>query len=378
METRNFFGAGRHHNLAADVVRDAMFPAELDHLLNPAHSQPCTFRTGFVVQTAMQHAAVVAALMPACVRLLFENRNARVRHPLLNSERRSQPHDAASHHYDVHKRSFSPIGSLMQRYTSDFMDRNPVNQILERELEYHEKLYAGFAQEHFARPAVRALRAHMVKRVLAKTGAGCESRVLSLGCGIGDTELLLAPHVREVVGVDLSPSAIRQATQDAASAGISNARFEEGSLESISKSIHDRFDIIIAIFLLHHLPDEILDAAPALIRERLTPGGKFYSLDPSRQRLSGMVGSILFPRLMEKYQSPDERQLDPEESAEHFRSANFVCQTSMYDFVSSPLAGLFPGWRTGYRAARALDELLIRTPGLNQLGSNFELLAWPS
>ena len=266
----------------------------------------------------------------------------------------------------------------MQRYTSDFMDRNPVNQILERELEYHEKLYAGFAQEHFARPAVRALRAHMVKRVLAKTGAGCESRVLSLGCGIGDTELLLAPHVREVVGVDLSPSAIRQATQDAASAGISNARFEEGSLESISKSIHDRFDIIIVIFLLHHLPDAILDAAPELIRERLTPGGKFYSLDPSRQRLSGMVGSILFPRLMEKYQSPDERQLDPEESAEHFRSANFVCQTSMYDFVSSPLAGLFPGWRTGYRAARALDELLIRTPGLNRLGSNFELLAWPS
>jgi len=267
----------------------------------------------------------------------------------------------------------------MQRYTSDFMDRNPVNQILERELEYHEKLYAGFAQEHFARPAVRALRAHMVKRVLAKTGAGRESRVLSLGCGIGDTELLLAPHVREVVGVDLSPTAIRQATQDAASAGITNARFEEGSLESVhSESIHDRFDTVIAIFLLHHLPDAILHAAPDLIRERLTPGGKFYSLDPSRQRLSGMVGSILFPRLMEKYQSPDERQLDPEESAEYFRSANFVCQTSMYDFVSSPLAGLFPGWRSGYLAARALDELLIRTPGLNRLGSNFELLAWPS
>jgi len=262
----------------------------------------------------------------------------------------------------------------MQRYTSGFMDRNPVNQILERELEYHEKLYAGFAQGHFARPAVRDLRAHMVKRVLAKTGAGRESRVLSLGCGIGDTELLLAPHVREVVGVDLSPTAIRQATQDAASAGITNARFEEGSLESI----HGKFDVVIAIFLLHHLPDAILHAAPALIRERLTPGGKFYSLDPSRQRLSGMVGSILFPRLMEKYQSPDERQLDPEESAEYFRSAKFVCQTSMYDFVSSPLAGLFPGWKTGYLAARALDELLIRTPGLNRLGSNFELLAWPS
>ncbi len=254
------------------------------------------------------------------------------------------------------------------------MDRSPSNQILERELEYHEKLYSGFAQEHFARPAVRALRAHMVKRVLAKTGAGRESRVLSLGCGIGDTELLLAPHVRELVGVDLSPTAVRQARLDAAAAGITNAKFEEGSLESVTGT----FDAIIAIFLLHHLPDSMLSGAPALIRERLNPGGVFYSLDPSRQRLSGMVGALLFPRLMQKYQSPDERQLDPEETAQYFRSAAFTCKTSMYDFVSSPLAGLLPGWRTGYRAARAVDEALVRTPGLKRLGSNFELLAWPS
>jgi cyclopropane fatty-acyl-phospholipid synthase-like methyltransferase len=254
------------------------------------------------------------------------------------------------------------------------MDSSAADHILERELEYHEKLYAGFAQEHFARPAVRALRAHMVKRVLAKTVAGRESRVLSLGCGIGDTELLLAPHVRELVGVDLSPAAVRQARQDAASAGITNTRFEEGSLESITGT----FDAIIAIFLLHHLPDSMLHEAPALIRERLAPGGVFYSLDPSRRRLSGMVGSLLFPRLMRKYQSPDERQLDPEETAQVFRAAGYRCETSMYDFVSSPLAGLLPGWRGGYQIARAADEALVQIPGLNRLGSNFELLAWPS
>ena len=254
------------------------------------------------------------------------------------------------------------------------MDSSPANQILERELEYHEKLYAGFAQEHFARPAVRALRAHMVRRVLSKTSAGRESRVLSVGCGIGDTELLLAPHVRELTGVDLSPAAVRQARQDAASAGIANAHFEEGFLESVKGP----FDAIIAIFLLHHLPDSMLHTVPALIRERLAPGGVFYSLDPSRQRLSGMVGSLLFPRLMQKYQSPDERQLDAGETAEYFRTAGFLCRTGMYDFVSSPLAGLLPGWRTGYRAARAADEVLVRLPGLNRLGSNFELLAWPS
>ena len=254
------------------------------------------------------------------------------------------------------------------------MDSTQANQVLERELAYHEKLYSGFAQKHFARPAVRALRAHMVGRILKKTCIGPDARVLSLGCGIGDTELLLAPHVRELVGVDLSPSAVRQARQDASRSGITNAKFQEGSLNSIT----GKFDAILAIFLLHHLSDPELRKAPALIRERLVPSGVFYSLDPSRCRLSGMIGELLFPSLMQKYQSPDERQLDAEQSAGYFRTAGFRCDTSMYDFVSSPLAGLLPGWRTGYKIARAADEVLVRIPGLKKLGSNFELLAWPS
>src|ERR1041385_3525591 len=106
------------------------------------------------------------------------------------------------------------------------MASSPPNQVLERELAYHEKLYSGFAQQHFARPAVRALRSHMVGRILECTGAGAKSRVLSLGCGIGDTELLLAPHVGELHGIDLSPAAVRQARSDAEALGIRNARFE--------------------------------------------------------------------------------------------------------------------------------------------------------
>jgi hypothetical protein len=56
----------------------------------------------------------------------------------------------------------------------------------------------------------------------------------------------------------------------------------------------------------------------------------------------------------------------------------FRLPNSMYDFGFSPPGWIVSGWRTGYLAARTVDELLIRTPGLNRLGSNFELLAWPS
>jgi SAM-dependent methyltransferase len=230
-------------------------------------------------------------------------------------------------------------------------------------------LYSGFAQEHFARPAVRALRAHMVRRILRLTGAGRSSRVLSLGCGIGDTELLLAPHVGHITGIDLSPAAIRQAREDAAMLEIRNAHFEQAT------RVEGRFDIAIAIFFLHHLPDAELMALPHRLRRQLTPGGVFYSLDPSRQRLSGTIGRLVIPALMKRYQTDDERELGAEETASLYRTAGWKAEVSMYDFGSSPLAGLFPGWSAGYRMARGLDDAILRVPGMARWGSNFELIA---
>ncbi len=239
----------------------------------------------------------------------------------------------------------------------------------QRELEYHEKLYSGFAQSHFARPAVRALRTHMVRRILGVTGAGKQSRVLSLGCGIGDTELLLAPHVGEVTGIDLSPAAIRQARADAAALGIGNARFERAT------EVEGRFDVAIAIFFLHHLPDAELASLPQRLRQQLTPGGVFYSLDPSRRRLAGTVGRLVIPKLMKRYQTEDERELEAEATAALFQAAGWETRTAMYDFGSSPLAGLFPGWGAGYGMARRVDDWVLRVPALARRGSNFEVIA---
>jgi len=245
--------------------------------------------------------------------------------------------------------------------------------VRERELAYHEKLYSGFAQAHFARPAVRALRRHMVGRILRLTGAGPRSRVLSLGCGIGDTELLLAPQVGQVVGLDLSSAAVRQAREDAARLGIANARFIEGT--AAEGRAEGRYDVVMAVFFLHHLPDEALEELPRQVRSSLAPGGVFYSLDPSRRRLSGAIGRALFPKLMRRYQTPDERELDAERTADLFRKVGFDARVEMYDFGSSPLAGLLPGWQAGYRAARRLDDLVLRIPWLRERGSNFEVVA---
>jgi SAM-dependent methyltransferase len=199
-------------------------------------------------------------------------------------------------------------------------------------------------------------------------------RVLSLGCGIGDTELIMAPHVGHIIGVDLSSAAIRQARQDTERAHIPNATFIHGTHESAQLE-PGSFDLIIAIFFLHHLTEQDLPALANEIRSLLRPGGLFYSLDPSRYRLSGAIGSLLLPKLMARYQSPNERPLVPAKTAEVFAKAGLETRFSYYDFISTPLAGLFPGWSPGYRAARLIDESLIRIPLLRYVSSNFEVIA---
>jgi len=246
--------------------------------------------------------------------------------------------------------------------------------VFARELAHHEELYSGFAQTHFAKPAVRALRQHLAKRILEAAGAGPGSHLLSLGCGIGDTELLLAPHVERVVGLDLSPAAIRQARADAERAGAANAEFLVGSLEEAALE-PESFDAVIGVFFLHHLPDSALARLPAQVKKLLKPGGVFYSLDPSRRRLSGAVGRLVAPKLMARYQSPDERELDPNQTAALFRRAGFAAVFRLYDFGSTPMAGLFPGAVRWYRLWRWVDGALVRIPGVRTFGSNFEVIA---
>jgi SAM-dependent methyltransferase len=249
-----------------------------------------------------------------------------------------------------------------------------MSSAIDRELAYYEDLYSGFAQQHFAKPAVVAFRRYLARRILTTTAAASDWRVLSLGCGIGDTERLLAPRVGEVVGVDLSPKAIAQARADSRAAGLRNLRFAAGDWRERMAGL-GAFDLVLGIFFFHHLSGDELAAAPRELAAILRPGGLLYALEPSAHRLAGLLGKIFVPRLMKRYQTADERQLRAASAAALFREAGYQSQTQWFDFVSTPLAGLFPGWAAGYHAGRVLDQALIRVPLLCRLSANFELIA---
>ena len=260
----------------------------------------------------------------------------------------------------------------MVSYGTSFLTNS--SGVEERELAYYENLYGGEGASHFSKPAVVAFREYLVARMVCAADLGPSARVLSIGCGVGDTELLLAKCVAHVTGVDLSPAAIREACRVAEMKRVRNVRFIEGSWTMLPLN-EESFDAVIAVFFLHHLPDAALAGFPKQVHALLKSGGRFYALEPSTRRLSGFLGKLFVPALMKKYQTEDERQLEPESTAELFREAGYDSSTRWFDFSSTPLAGLFPSWRAGYRAARRLDGALTKIPVVCALSSNFELIA---
>ena len=245
--------------------------------------------------------------------------------------------------------------------------------VRDREREYHDALYSDFAQQHFSRPAVVAFRRHLVSRILRVTAAGKSSRVLSIGCGIGETELLLAPHVGEILGIDLVPRAIIVACEAARRQQVQNVAFRSAAWESLY-DLNGSFDLVLSIFFLHHLTEHELRSIPRCIRHLLRPGGIFYAVEPSSRRLSGAIGNLLIPNQMKKFQTADERPLVRSVIASQFEEFQFRVRTGWYDFWSTPVAGLLPGCRSIYRLARITDDLLVSIPGIRALSSNFELV----
>jgi len=68
-----------HDNFATDVMRDAVFAAKFRHLADAAHGHLGFERAGFVVESAMEDAAVVGALVFSRPVLFFEHADGEVR-----------------------------------------------------------------------------------------------------------------------------------------------------------------------------------------------------------------------------------------------------------------------------------------------------------
>ncbi|OHV50461.1 methyltransferase [Pseudofrankia sp. BMG5.36] len=77
--------------------------------------------------------------------------------------------------------------------------------------------------------------------------------VLDLACGAGHLAEQVAPHVRQVVGIDLTGPLLRLAAERLAVAGITNVLLQEGNASALP-FLDGSFDLVLSRAALHHFP----------------------------------------------------------------------------------------------------------------------------
>jgi SAM-dependent methyltransferase len=118
--------------------------------------------------------------------------------------------------------------------------------------------------------------ATLLDALLAHATPAASQTWLEAACGPGVISRHLAPRVRAVHGVDLTPAMVELARESTAAAGIENASFAVG--DATATGLPDAsFDGAITRFSLHHIP------APGRVLEELArvvrPGGAIVVAD---------------------------------------------------------------------------------------------------
>jgi len=230
-------------------------------------------------------------------------------------------------------------------------------------------------EEGFTNPAGVELRVERELEALRRfTGGRRLGRVLSIGCGDAPFECLLARHAEAVVGIDLSPDGIARARERAAEAGLENVDFRCHVLSELDPD--ERFDGVVCIGLLHHVPEADLEPLLAQIHAHLAPGGFFFAREPSEHGVLRAIGRVVLGARYDRYHSPDERELDAGAVAATLERVGFAAPATGWIDVS-----LIPGHYLFPRAPRALmqafalaDWLFCATP-LRRWASGFTLFA---
>ena len=101
--------------------------------------------------------------------------------------------------------------------------------------------------------------------------------VLDVGCGEAAISLYLAERGFTTVGLDLSPTAIELAREEAAKRGLSNASFEVADISAFT-GYDGRFGTIVDSTLFHSIPVELREGYQESIVRAAAPGASYFAL----------------------------------------------------------------------------------------------------
>jgi len=100
--------------------------------------------------------------------------------------------------------------------------------------------------------------------------------VLEVACGAAHAAEQLAPYVRQVVGLDVTPALLRLGAERLAGAGIANVLLQEGNAAALP-FVDASFDLVVCRSSVHHFPEP---AGPLAEMSRVCrPGGRVVVAD---------------------------------------------------------------------------------------------------
>jgi SAM-dependent methyltransferase len=107
--------------------------------------------------------------------------------------------------------------------------------------------------------------------------------LLDLGSARGDVCFLLAPRVREAIGIDASRRALEIAERERMRRGLGNVRFVLGDVAELAPIPDASVDVAGAFDLLEHVDDATLRQMLSALRRVLRNGGFFVAYTPNRE-----------------------------------------------------------------------------------------------
>src|SRR5262245_42740037 len=122
-----------------------------------------------------------------------------------------------------------------------------------------------------------------LRRLLPFLDLSSDDTVVDVGCGNGVLLELIAPLVRDYVGVDFSEPFVREALRRQRERGITKGRFECADIASFCDAHPDSFDAAFAIDFSEHLYDDQFVHIFRAVRRAMKPGAPLYLHTPNAE-----------------------------------------------------------------------------------------------
>lgn len=122
-----------------------------------------------------------------------------------------------------------------------------------------------------------------IRRMLPLFDLSAGDVIADFGCGNGVLLELVAPKVREYVGVDFSEEFVRAAERRRDGAGIRNGTFHCGDIVSFCEAHPRQFDAAFALDFSEHVYDDQFVRLFRAIHGSLKPGAPLYIHTPNAE-----------------------------------------------------------------------------------------------